>query len=78
MIFRSVHFKLTWIYSKHGSIPGSDFHLFLITETGKLLQIVHNFGHGGAGVTCAYGCAIEVANIVDMIINNGNKPTSKL
>lgn len=27
----------------------ADFQLFFITETGKSLQILHNYGHGGAG-----------------------------
>lgn len=35
---------------------------------GKKLHIIHNYGHGGCGVTLSYGCAIEVANIVDNIM----------
>jgi D-amino-acid oxidase len=29
------------------------------------LRIVHNYGHGGAGVTLSWGCAEEVVRIVD-------------
>lgn len=35
---------------------------------GKL--IVHNYGHGGAGVTISWGCALEVANIVSKHLSN--------
>ena len=35
---------------------------------GKL--VVHNYGHGGAGVTISWGCALEVANIVSRHLSN--------
>ncbi|XP_031357019.1 D-aspartate oxidase-like [Photinus pyralis] len=31
---------------------------------GKLLPIVHNYGHGGCGVTLSYGCALNVVDLV--------------
>lgn len=31
--------------------------------------IVHNYGHGGAGVTLSWGCAFEVLNIITDAIN---------
>lgn len=34
-------------------------------ETGT--NIIHNYGHGGSGFTLAFGCAAEVASIVDSI-----------
>lgn len=33
------------------------------TSSGKLL--IHNYGHGGAGVTLSYGCAASVAKMVE-------------
>lgn len=49
-----------------------------ISENGKQLQIIHNYGHGGSGVTLSYGCAIEVGDIVNDIMTNANTPKSKL
>jgi D-amino-acid oxidase len=30
--------------------------------------IVHNYGHGGSGVTFSWGCALEVADLVERIV----------
>lgn len=30
--------------------------------------IVHNYGHGGSGITLSKGCAVEAADLVENII----------
>jgi D-amino-acid oxidase len=37
-------------------------------------RIVHNYGHGGSGVTFSWGCALEVADRVDRLIREGGLP----
>ena len=32
-------------------------------------RIVHNYGHGGAGVTFSWGCSQEVADIVEGLLS---------
>lgn len=38
----------------------------------KQMKIVHNYGHGGCGVTLCVGCAVEAAELVEIALN-GNK-----
>jgi len=32
-------------------------------------RIVHNYGHGGSGVTLSWGCALDVADAVDRVLS---------
>ena len=32
--------------------------------------IIHNYGHGGAGVTLSWGCALDVANIANSLVQD--------
>ncbi|KAK6036666.1 hypothetical protein COOONC_25829 [Cooperia oncophora] len=34
------------------------------TSTGQEVLIVHNYGHGGSGVTLFWGCAMDVVKII--------------
>jgi D-amino-acid oxidase len=35
-------------------------------------HLLHNYGHGGAGVTLSWGCAAEIADLVRDLIGQGN------
>lgn len=39
----------------------------------KVLRIVHNYGHGGAGITLSYGCALEATELIKEILQNNLK-----
>jgi D-amino-acid oxidase len=37
-------------------------------------RVVHNYGHGGSGVTFSWGCAWEVAGLVGSLLDTGEGP----
>lgn len=59
MIYSCIY---VWLFGKLNCIS------MRFLETGKILQIVHNYGHGGSGVTLSWGCAEEVYLIVKDIL----------
>ncbi|KAF5285526.1 hypothetical protein FQA39_LY16591 [Lamprigera yunnana] len=40
---------------------------------GKNMHIIHNYGHGGGGVTLSYGCALEVLELIKEVFPNKSK-----
>ncbi|XP_060566263.1 D-aspartate oxidase-like [Ruditapes philippinarum] len=50
------------------SRPSVRLELETVNLKGKIMPIIHNYGHGGAGVTLHWGCAEEVAHLVTGII----------
>ncbi|KAK0413590.1 hypothetical protein QR680_006890 [Steinernema hermaphroditum] len=44
-----------------------------LTRTGKMVPIVHNYGHGGSGITLFYGCAKAAADFVEVELKEKSK-----
>ena len=44
--------------------------MILVKSQMKLtsLQILHNYGHGGCGVTLSWGCADEAAKLLEHVL----------
>ncbi|CAJ0586810.1 unnamed protein product, partial [Mesorhabditis spiculigera] len=45
---------------------------------GKMTPVIHNYGHGGSGVTLFQGCAIDGVELVRKALESQRSPTSKL
>ncbi|KAJ9583047.1 hypothetical protein L9F63_022612 [Diploptera punctata] len=44
----------------------------------KKYEVIHNYGHGGSGVTLSWGCAHDVINILQNILSSSTSIKSKL
>ncbi|BFZ16937.1 hypothetical protein BsWGS_19975 [Bradybaena similaris] len=42
------------------------------------LKVVHNYGHGGAGVTLHWGCAVEATKMALELLNYSTKPVQQV
>jgi len=54
---------LTPLYHRVGIRPSRPVVRLEHERTGDGIDVVHNYGHGGAGVTTSWGCADDVARI---------------
>ncbi|XP_011300670.1 D-aspartate oxidase [Fopius arisanus] len=45
---------------------------------GEKFTVIHNYGHGGSGVTFSWGCALDVVEILKKILENGPRHQSRL
>ena len=41
-------------------------------------QVIHNYGHGGSGVTVCWGCALNVVELLKKTIDKRLQVSSKL
>uniref|UniRef100_A0A1A9X595 FAD dependent oxidoreductase domain-containing protein n=1 Tax=Glossina brevipalpis TaxID=37001 RepID=A0A1A9X595_9MUSC len=57
------------LYDWVGLRPGRTSVRLELEQCGEKL-LIHNYGHGGSGVTLAWGCAQEVLNILENALNN--------
>ncbi|XP_013117843.2 D-aspartate oxidase [Stomoxys calcitrans] len=69
--------KATHMFDWVGQRPGRP-NLRLESEQFDKQLVIHNYGHGGSGVTLAWGCASEVLDILEKAMEKLHQQKSKL
>lgn len=69
--FKDIDAKIGYRYVRSTNEEG--LRLEESAEYGK--KIFHNYGHGGAGITLSWGCALEVVTMLGKYTGEGNVPS---
>lgn len=72
--FSQMKTKIGYRYVRSEDSPG--LRLETTQEYGK--EIIHNYGHGGAGVTLSWGCALYAGNLISRVTGEMEENAEKL
>ncbi|CAL4100170.1 unnamed protein product [Meganyctiphanes norvegica] len=75
---KNCEFVRDWVGLRPGRRNGIRIEEDLITLGTRKVPVVHNYGHGGSGVTMFWGCSQEAAGLAQDIIHKNWGPQSKL
>ena len=50
----------------------------VVLHSGRKLRVVHNYGHGGSGLTLFRGCALDVLHLVAQCLGEVGSVKAKL
>lgn len=68
MILLSPHFKAHLAYRMYLHSYYEAQNKGELYNSHLIVQVIHNYGHGGSGVTLSWGCAHDVVNILKDIL----------
>ncbi|XP_076376289.1 D-aspartate oxidase isoform X2 [Megalopta genalis] len=62
--FEGIELQKEWVGLRPGRPSVRLESEVLVSPRGKKYEVIHNYGHGGSGVTISWGCAMEVVEIL--------------